>query len=373
MYFDHNATTPLLPIARQVWLDATEQLLGNPSSPHRIGERAEIALNAAREKLAAFLNCGPLEIIWTSGATESNNAVLHHLAQSLDNEAEIWISATEHPCVLAGARHYFPRNHRLIPARRSGLVDLDWLETNLPARRPGALAVMAANNETGVLQPWREILSLCRKHEVPLFCDGAQWIGKEPAQGLGECDYVSGCAHKFGGPRGVGFLKTPPRGRFYPLLRGGGQEAGRRAGTENVAGVLSMVAALEHREQSLAEHSIPEKIRLREEFETRLEEAIPHTEIVARTADRLWNTVSVLMPSAEHPKRWVVKLDKLGFAVSTGSACASGTEEPSHVLAAMGYTPDEAFRALRFSSSWETTDDDWAALLDALKKVHSSR
>jgi cysteine desulfurase len=373
MYFDHNATTPLLPAARQAWLDATEQFIGNPSSPHRIGARAEVALNDAREKLAAFLDCGPLEIIWTSGATESNNAVLHHLAQSLGHEAEIWISATEHPCVLWGARHYFPARHRLIPARRSGIVDLDWLETSLRVSRPGAVAVMAANNETGVLQPWREVLSLCQHHEVPLFCDAAQWIGKEPAQGLGECEYVSGCAHKFGGPRGVGFLKAPRRGRFYPLLRGGGQEARRRAGTENVPGVLSMIAALEHRESDLAAPSVSEKIRLREEFETKLEEIVSGTEIVGRHADRLWNTISVLMPPSECRQRWVVKLDKLGFAVSTGSACASGTEEASHVLAAMGYAPDQAFRALRFSSCWETTGDDWAALLDALEKVHSSR
>ena len=198
-------------------------------------------------------------------------------------------------------------------------------------------------------------------------------VGKEPAQGLGECEYVSGCAHKFGGPRGVGFLKASRRGRFCPLMRGGGQEAGRRAGTENVAGVLSMIAALEHRERALAAHSVSEKIRLREEFETKLEETVPGTEIVGRHADRLWNTVSVLMPQAECRQRWVVKLDKLGFAVSTGSACASGTEEPSHVLAAMGYAPDEAFRALRFSSSWETTGDDWDALVHALKKVYSSR
>ena len=373
MYFDHNATTPLLPAARQAWLDATEQFIGNPSSPHRIGARAEVALNAAREKLAAFLDCGPLEIIWTSGATESNNTVLHHLAHSLGNEAEIWISATEHPCVLSGARHYFPEKHRLIPAQRSGIVDLDWLKTKLRTSRPGVVAVMAANNETGVLQPWRELLSLCRQHEVALLCDAAQWIGKEPARGLGECEYVSGCAHKFGGPRGVGFLKTPRRGRLYPLLRGGGQEAGQRAGTENVAGVVSMIAALEDRERSLTAHLVSEKIRLREEFETKLEETVRGTEIVGHHAERLWNTVSVLMPPAERPKRWVVKLDKLGFAVSTGSACASGTEVTSHVLTAMGYAPVEASRALRFSSSWETTWDDWVVLLDALKNVHSSR
>ena len=155
---------------------------------------------------------------------------------------------TEHPCVLSGARHYFPERHRLIPARRSGLsIWTGWKHTC--DDRPGAVAVMAANNETGVLQPWREVLSLCRQHEVPLFCDGAQWIGKETAQGLGACEYVSGCAHKFGGPRGVGFLKAPRRGRLFPLLLGGGQEAGRRAGTENVPGVVSMIAALEDRER----------------------------------------------------------------------------------------------------------------------------
>jgi cysteine desulfurase len=373
MYFDYNATTPLLPVARQAWLDATEQFIGNPSSPHRIGARAERALDAARERLAAFLGCSPLEIVWTSGATESNNTVLHHLAQALGKRAEIWISATEHPCVLSGARHYFPDRHRFIPVERSGVVDLEWLKTHLRASRPGAVVVMAANNETGVLQPWRDALALCREQEVPLLCDAAQWIGKEPAQGLGECDYLTGCAHKFGGPKGVGFLKAPRRARLFPLLRGGGQEAGRRAGTENVAGILSMMAALEHHEHALATHPISEKIRLREEFETRLEETVPETKIIGRDADRLWNTVSVLTPPTERRQRWVVKLDKLGFAVSTGSACASGTEEPSHVLAAMGYAPDEAFRALRFSSGWETTREDWAALLDALAKVHSLR
>jgi cysteine desulfurase len=370
MYFDHNATSPLLPAARQAWLDATEQFVGNPSSPHRIGARAERALDVARESLAAYLACGPLEIIWTSGATESSNMVWHHLARSLGSDAEIWISATEHPCVLSGARHYFPGRHRLIPARRSGIVDLDWMAANLRASPPAAVAVMAANNETGVLQPWREVLSLCRQREVPLFCDGAQWMGKEAAHGLGACEYVSGCAHKFGGPRGVGFLKVPHRGRFYPLVLGGGQEAGRRAGTENVPGVYSMIAALAHREDLLAGNPIPERIRLREEFETKLKETVAGMEIVGREADRLWNTVSVLMPPGERRQRWVVKLDKLGFAVSTGSACASGTEEPSHVLMAMGYAPDEAFRALRFSSNWETTRDDWAALLDAVQRVH---
>ena len=138
----------------------------------------------------------------------------------------------------------------MIPVTRGGTIELDWLAEELGESRPGVVAVMAANNETGVLQPWREALELCREYDVPFFCDAAQWIGKLPARGFGECDFVSGCAHKFGGPKGAGFLKMP-RGKFSPLIHGGGQERGRRAGTENVASVAAMIAILEFRETAM--------------------------------------------------------------------------------------------------------------------------
>src|SRR5437867_2052950 len=162
IYFDHNATTPLLPEARQAWLEAADKFIGNPSSPHRVGARADAALTEARQKLAVFLGCDALDIVWTSSATESNNLVLHHYAQSLDTNAEVWVSAIEHPCVLEATKHYFPRRHRFIPVNRSGIVDLEWLRKKIAKRRPGMIAVMAANNETGVLQPWRDVLSLSR-------------------------------------------------------------------------------------------------------------------------------------------------------------------------------------------------------------------
>jgi cysteine desulfurase len=246
------------------------------------------------------------------------------------------------------------------------------------------VAVQAANNETGVLQPWIEALALCREHGVPFLCDATQWLGKLPARGLGECDFLIGSAHKFGGPRGVGFLKCPSKGRFHPLLRGGGQEDGRRAGTENVAGVLSMLAALEAREAGFAAEStervgasqavpdvetIRERIAWREQFEQELLTAVPGARIAGAAAPRLWNTVSVIMPDMGKQPRWVIKLDKTGFAVSTGSACASGREKPSHVLDAMGCTASEASRALRFSSGWQTTKRDWSTLLEALERV----
>ena len=365
-YFDHNATTPLLTAAREAWIEATEKFIGNPSSPHRLGGRADTALREARERLAAGLGRDPFDIVWTSGATESNNTVLHHFARTLPADSEVWVSAIEHPCVLESAARWFPKRHRLLPLDGFGEVDLNWLRKEIRVRRPGLIALMAANNETGLLQPWREVLELCREWEVPCFCDAAQWLGKLPARGLGECDFVSGCAHKFGGPKGVGFLKCPARGRFEPLLVGGPQEDGRRAGTENVSGVLSMVAAWEAREKLLAGGEHKTRVGWRERFEQQLLKDLPGSEIVGAGADRLWNTVSALMPEADCQQRWVVNLDKLGFAVSTGSACSSGREKPSHVLAAMGYPAAAAGRVLRFSSGWETRAEDWRALLAGL-------
>ena len=360
----------MLPCAKQAWLEAVEHQIGNPSSPHRIGSRAEMAMNQARESIAGHLGCAPMDLIWTSGATESNNMVLHHFRQTLDSTAEIWISALEHPCVLETAAWYFPKRHRLIPADSSGIVDLNWLAAQLPKSRPGLVAIMAANNETGVLQPWPEARELCRKHGVPFFCDAAQWIGKLPAGALGECDYVSGCAHKFGGPKGAGFLKCS--GRFLPLILGGRQEEGRRAGTENVPGVISMAAALDFRQEQIARNA-QEKLALeKSDFERELLKALPGSLIVGLENKRLWNTVSVLMPEANCQQRWVVKLDKLGFAVSTGSACSSGQEQPSHVLSAMGFGPGETSRVLRFSGGWETTGTEWSQLLAALREVYGN-
>jgi cysteine desulfurase len=371
LYFDHNATTPLLPEAKQAWLDAVDRFIGNPSSPHRVGARVDAALSEAREKLARVLGCSALDLVWTSGATEANNAVLHHFAATIPADAEAWVSAIEHPCVLESARHHFGRRLKFVPVTGGGVIDLDWLSHELADRRPGVVAVMAANNETGVLQPWREAGAMCRQYGVPFFCDAAQWIGKLPAAGLGECDFVSGAAHKFGGPRGVGFLKCPAKGRVEPLLLGGPQEEGRRAGTENVAGVLAMIAALEVRERQLAANEHRARESWRDSFVAEMLSALPGSELVGTGQPRLWNTVSSLMPEADCRQRWVVKLDKLGFAVSTGSACSSGKEAPSHVLSAMGFSAADAGRVLRFSAGWETTREDWEKLLEGLRKVHA--
>jgi cysteine desulfurase len=220
---------------------------------------------------------------------------------------------------------------------------------------------MAANNETGVLQRWREVSALCAAHGVPFFCDATQWCGRLAMQGLGECDFVAGSAHKFGGPRGVGFLKVPDGTALVPLLRGGPQEDRRRAGTENVPGILAALAALEWCEQQIATGVDTQRRATRDRFERDLSGVLPGIRIngAAPGVERLWNTVSVIMPTADCRMRWVVKLDKAGFAVSTGSACSSGSAEPSSVLTAMGLTTEEAANALRFSAGWLTPDTAW--------------
>jgi len=373
IYFDFNATAPVMREAREAWLDASEKIGGNPSSMHQFGARAERAMTDAREKLAAFLGCRPLDIVWTSGATEANNMVMHHFARTLDptKRDEVWVSAIEHPCVMESSQHYFGKRARMIPVTREGVIDLDWLTMELADRRPALVGVMAANNETGVIQPWREAMAICRQYKVPFFCDAVQWTGKMPAKGLGECDFLTGAAHKFGGPRGIGFLKVPHRSQVTPLLLGGKQEGGRRAGTENVATIVAMLAALEIREKQIARNEHILRGVWRDNFERQLLHAIPGTTIVGANQPRLWNTVSALMPEGDRKHQWVVKLDKAGFAVSTGSACTTGKEEPSHVLAAMGFKGAQAVRAVRFSGGWETSEPEWDALARVVAKVHA--
>jgi len=369
LYFDHNATAPVTREARDAWLYATDNIHGNPSSPHAFGAAANKAMTEAREKLADCLGCHAADVIWTSGATEANNMVMNHLANTLDAKSEVWISAIEHPCVHDSTKHFFGKRAKLIPVTHDGVVHIEWLTAEMADTRPGLVAVMAANNETGVIQPWRELLAICQAYEVPFFSDAVQWLGKLPAKGLGNCDYLSGAAHKFGGPRGVGFLKGPHKCHVRSLLFGGKQERGQRAGTENVPIILAMLVALEAREKQLDHGDHQHRAEWKEKFEKLLVRQVPGSTIVGANVPRLWNTVSALMPEGGQ-QRWVTRLDKAGFAVSTGSACTTGKEEPSHVLSAMGFKPNEVAHVLRFSSGWETTAADWEALEKGLVRVY---
>lgn len=360
-YFDHNATHPLSAAARAAWLDAVERYPANPSSPHRWGARSAKALDEARERLAARMGCLPHEIVWTSGATESNNTVIRHLGES--TQGTVLLSPLEHPSVRVAAERWLMGRCEVIRVERFGRVDVEWVAARLSKGGVSTVISMAANNETGVIQPWTELRDLCVGAGVEYVCDASQWVGKLPSAGLGRCTWVTACGHKFGGPQGVGWIKVPDDVR--PLLVGGPQEEGRRAGTENVAGILSMVAALEEREGL---GGPGQRLASRDGFVSALKSFLPAAEVVGEGAERLWNTVAVLMPAARDcRRRWVVKLDRMGFAASTGSACASGKEQPSHVLRAMGYAASESDRMLRFSAGWETGSEEWVELIEAIR------
>ncbi|MBK9989609.1 MAG: aminotransferase class V-fold PLP-dependent enzyme [Verrucomicrobia bacterium] len=368
-YFDHNATTPLAPVAREAWLQVSAETWHNPASPYRDGARARIRLDAVRARLAEFIGCAPELLVFTSGATEGANAVLAHWAQSLPAGSRVAINPTEHPCVLESAKKFFGDRLLWLPVTRAGLVEHAVVKTFFEKHRVAAVIVLAANNETGVLQPWAEIARTCALAGVEYFCDAAQWLGKLPAAGLGGAGWVIGAAHKFGGPKGTGFLKIPVGAESFRAQLGGAQQRGFRGGTEDLAGASAMVAALTDAEQKKVFQE-SERLRWRGQFEQTVRSIVPGVTVIAAEAERLWNTVSLLMPHTEN-HRWVTRLDKLGFQVSTGSACATAKEGSSHVLAAMGYAPAEAKRVIRVSSGWETTEAEWNALALALSGLES--
>lgn len=358
-YFDFNATTPLLPEAKAVWLEVNEVHWLNPSSPYRAGAAAHAQLEEARSRLAALMEVDSRRIVFNSGATEGNNAVFATWARSLGKSDRVGVGATEHPSVLEAAKHYFDGRVDWLKPESGGVIAPVAVEFEELA----AVSLMAANNETGILNPWQDWAKTCREYGVSMHCDASQWIGKMPLNGLGACDYVTACAHKFGGPKGVGFLLVPRA--FTEGLYGGAQESGRRAGTENLAGILSMLAALETMESKRAHCSDDDK----ENFLKALQKMLPGVEVIGDGQSRLWNTASVVLPEFKST-RWIRALEKKDILVSAGSACSTGKGGPSHVLAAMGLDSAKAERTLRISSGWDTTAEDWRALLDALLKSY---
>lgn len=367
-YFDHNATTPLNPAAREAWLRASEEAWQNPASLHRAGTRVKLRLQHARENLAAVIGCEVNRVVFTGGATEAVYAIARRLADSLPAERKIAVNPTEHTCVIEALRTNFTADRLVwLAVDDQGRIDADVLDSMLAAEDIGAVWVMAANNETGVLQPWANIAQMCRDRGVVYVCDAAQWWGKLAGGGLATADWVVAAGHKWGAPKGTGFLLKPADETQFSLRVGKLLASEVHRGTEDFPGAASLVAALvdAERRQVMLES---DRVQLRERFERDLRQALPGVQVVGAQAERLWNTVSVIMPFGEN-HRWVTQLDKLGFEVSTGSACSSGSEAPSHVLAAMGVPGEAIRRVLRISSSWSTTPADWTDLIEALVTV----
>lgn len=364
-YFDHNATAPLSPAARQAWLEAQDAFWANPSSPYRPAARARNFLEDQRARLAGFFGIHPERVVFTSGATEASNAIFGWVRETASSDRPaVAISAVEHPCVREAAKRFFGGGVRTLPVSGDGVLELARVDEVLSAETPALVSVLAASNETGVLQPWREVAERARRVGVRSHTDAVQWIGKLPLDGLTGFDFVSASGHKFGGPKGVGFILLGPEQSGFRGQLGGGQENDHRSGTEDLAGIAAMVAALGERLSNLSPDCAA-----RDAFVSRLKQQ--GAGILGEATGRLPNTVALLMPRFESI-RWITRLDRLGFAIGSGSACSTGKEGPSPVLRAMGVSPEEAQRALRISAGPGTPASGWQALANAFSQAESA-
>ncbi|MEM8955072.1 MAG: aminotransferase class V-fold PLP-dependent enzyme [Verrucomicrobiota bacterium] len=360
-YFDHNATTPVSTAAREAWLEAVERHWENPSGLYREAGVVKRKLEELREELASYMGYGPERVVFNSGATEGNNAVF----RAETGDSRVLLGGVEHPSVRDAARENLGRRVVELSVSGAGVTEVEAIEKELGAGDVGLVSVMAANNETGVLQPWGVIRELCHSAGVRYHCDASQWIGKLALGGFAHCDLVTGSGHKFGGPKGVGFLVVPADGEAgFRSQSGGPQEAGYRGGTEDYPSIVAMMAALRER---LTIDGVGMSVD-RDWFESELKTRIAGVRVVGEGSERLWNTSMIVMPDHRNVK-WLTRLSGLGFALSTGSACSSGRENPSHVMEAMGLDYEEMGRVLRVSAGVETKRSDWASLVEAFEGV----
>lgn len=367
-YLDWNATTPLRAEARAAMLAAWE-LIGNPSSVHAEGREARRLVEEARATLAAATGALPRNIVFTSAGTEANALALSPgLRGPLGGPVErLLISAIEHASVLAGGR--FPADKiSQIRVTRAGVVDLDHLNALLGDGPPALVSIMAANNETGVLQPVTEAAKIVHEAGGLLHVDAIQALGKIAfnINAVG-ADLATFSGHKIGGPKGVGALVAAAGiAGLEPVLRGGGQELNRRAGTENVAGIAGFGAAVRAALQALPEDAA-QMTTLRNRLENGLR-GVAGATVFADDVERLPNTVLFTAPGLK-AETAVIGFDLEGVAVSSGSACSSGKVQPSHVLSAMGYDATVAQGAVRLSLGWSTELDDINRALEAWRKL----
>lgn len=378
IYFDYNASAPLLEGARTAMVDALE-MTGNASSVHGEGRALRASVENARRELAQLIACEPKQIIFTSGATEAAMLALGPnvtINGKLQTVSKLFVSAIEHPCVLSGGR-FEARAVEQLPVDAHGIVDLTALEAALEAhdRTSGMVmvAVMLANNETGAIQPIAGIAEIVRRHEALLLVDAVQGLGRLDftIPGLG-AHFVLLSAHKIGGPQGAGALVLGNAAIApAPLLKGGGQENFMRAGTENVAAIAGFGAAVRHHAESGSRRD--EICALRDYIEREtgavaLEIGAQECVVFSGACERLPNTLCFAQPGVK-AETALISLDLGGIAVSSGSACSSGKVRKSHVLAAMGVSDDLAGCALRISLGPENTKAQAARFLSAWREI----
>lgn len=357
LYLDHNATAPIRPEVAKLM---TAMLLetGNPSSIHYAGRSARNHIENARQRIGRIFDVDAKQIIFTSGATESNNTILNGF-----RDKRILVSAIEHPSLLDAGVAY-----ETIPVTRDGVVDLNALQALLNNGIPTALiSVMLVNNETGVIQPVAEIAAIAKQHGTLVHCDVTQAVGRIPftRASLG-VDFMTLSSHKIGGPQGVGATIFAAKAPLPKLLLGGGQENRQRAGTENVAGIAGFGLAVEIAQQSIPAFQALET--LRNKLEHAIQQSVPNTIIHGKNAQRVANT-SCFSVVGIQSETMLMNMDLEHIAISSGSACSSGSIKPSHVLLAMGVNSETAKCAVRISMGWDTTTSDIDHFLEIWEKT----
>jgi cysteine desulfurase len=371
IYLDHNATTPVDPAAADAMMRALKDLFGNASSVHYYGQQAKAAMDDARSAVAALIGAEPSEIVFTSGGTEADNFAIRGAAEALEvtGRKHLITSGIEHEAVLNTFKALAKRGWRttVLPLDARGIVSPDALRDAL-TDDTALVSIMHANNEIGTVQPIAELATIARARGALFHTDAVQSAGKIPvnARALG-VDLLAVSAHKFYGPKGIGALWAKRGVRLSAFLAGGKQERNRRAGTENVPGAIGMGVAAAHAAQKM----IAEGTRLsmlRDRLENGILAAVPQTDVNGSREPRVPNTTNISFERIE-AESLLIALDLEGVAVSTGSACSSGTLEPSHVLKAMGLSSHRAQNSIRFSLGASNTEEQIDHVIAVLPRI----
>ena len=369
IYLDNNATTQPDPGVVDAMLPYFREQFANPSSPYRAGRRTARAIFEARECVANLISAESSEVIFTSGGTEGNNSALHSALQVRPDCRRIVVSAVEHASILEWVRAKSAQGYDVveIPTDAEGRLDTEALANAVDANT-AIISVMLANNETGVIFPVRQVVEIAGKNGIPVHCDAVQGVGKISVDiSALEVQFLTISAHKLHGPKGIGALWIEPGMRFLPNLLGGGQELGRRGGTENVASIVGFGEAAK-----LAAEHMPEMDDSVRQLRDRLTEAllsrISGCRLHGGQSPRIPNTANLSLPGVE-AETLISLLDMEGICCSTGSACMAGSPEPSHVLQAMGVEPPILHESVRFGLSRFTTQEEIDQAIDSIERL----
>jgi len=370
IYLDNNATTAPLDSVNDIVRFAMETLWGNPSSIHRVGQEARHKVDLARESVAKLINCLPSEITFTSGGTEAANLAIQSACNANPKRKVVITSQIEHAAVGEMMDNLCDKQYEVIRLDNceNGVVCIKQLKEILEKRGQdiAVVSIMWCNNETGVVEPIEEIVSVCHAHGVLVHSDGTQWVAKMPVdiQEV-QVDMLSFAAHKFHGPKGIGALYSKPGIAISPLVTGGPQERGRRGGTENVPAILGFGVAADDAIVWLTDENIKCMELLRDSFESSLRERVPNVHVNSSGANRAWTTSSVSFPEVKG-ELMLLMLSERGVCASSGSACSSGALKESKVIEAIGTPGDGKWGTVRFSFARTTTQDEIDRAVEAV-------